>query len=207
MSQSEAMLPLEEARSEDELGKLRIPAHVDHWDEYFLHIAVVVSIKSKDPRCCVGAVIVSEDNIVLSTGFNGLARGVYDDEEILQDAREKINVICHAEANAILNAARVGARLEGATIYVSKFPCIACCNLIIQAGIKRIYTHDKEFWKDDPFDQDHSRKERVLHETHIRVDAPFHPSFRPEAPIVVPKKDPTPVGEIHSKSKPISEAV
>src|SRR5580700_4442881 len=86
-------------------GGSKVPDHVETWDDYFLNIAKVVSIKSKDPRCPVGAVIVSEDHIILSTGFNGMARGVHDDEEILADAVEKINVICHAENNAISNAA------------------------------------------------------------------------------------------------------
>jgi dCMP deaminase len=188
----EPLLPLSEPMPANEPEMLHVPVYVDTWDEYFMHMASVASIKSKDPKCPVGAVIVSKDNIILSTGFNGFARGVHDDEQILNDADEKLKVICHAEANAILNAARVGARVEGATIYVSKFPCLACCNAIIQAGIKRIYTHDHEFWKDDPFDQDHSRKERILHQTHIEVAAPFHPSFKPKAPITVPKKKPGP---------------
>lgn len=171
--------------------RMSIPVRVETWDDYFLNIAKVVSIKSKDPRCPVGAVIVSEDNIILSTGFNGMARGVHDDEAILADAVEKINVICHAENNAISNAARVGGRpLQGTTIYVTKFPCLACCNDIIQAGIKRICTHDDAFWDDDPADKDHSRKKRILHEAHILVHAPFHPAFKPAEQIVVPKRRP-----------------
>ena len=190
MADSQRTLPFTGEVSENKLKELRIPLIVDKWDEYFLYLASVASIKSKDPRCSVGAVIVSRDNIVLSTGFNGFARGVYDDEETLQNADEKLKVICHAEANAILNAARVGARVEGTTIYVSKFPCLSCCNSIIQAGIKRIYTHDGEFWKDDPFDKDHTRKIRVLHEAHIDVVAPYHPTFQPQAQITVPKRKP-----------------
>jgi dCMP deaminase len=156
MSETEPTLPLSGALEADaESPRIDIPAHVDNWDGYFLNIAKAVSIKSKDPKCPVGAGIVSEDNVVLSTGFNGLARGVHDDEQTLLDADEKLRVICHAENNAIMNAARVGGRpLQGSTIYVTKFPCLACCNAIIQAGIKRIYTHDNEFWKDDAVDQD-----------------------------------------------------
>jgi dCMP deaminase len=170
---------------------LSIPCQVDTWDQYFLYIATVVSIKSKDPRCSVGAVIVSKDNVILSSGFNGMARGVYDDENTLLDADKKLKVICHAENNAIINAARVGGgSLQGATIYVTKFPCLACCNAIIQAGIKRIYTHDHEFWKDDLADKDGSWKARVLHEAGVKVDAPFHPKFTPPEPIMVPKKSP-----------------
>jgi dCMP deaminase len=190
MSKAQTTLPFTGTDPESQLEELHIPLRVDNWDEYFLYMASVASVKSKDPNCQVGAVIASKDNVILSTGFNGLARGVHDDKETLQDGDEKLKVICHAEANAILNAARVGARVEGATIYVSKFPCVSCCNAIIQAGVKRIYTHDPEFWKHDPFDKDHSRKKRILHEAHIEVDAPYHPTFRPQAQITVPKRKP-----------------
>jgi dCMP deaminase len=90
------------------------PERAESWDEYFLCIAEVVAIKSKDPRCSVGAVVASEDNVVLATGFNGLARKIYDDEGLLGDAEEKLKIICHAEANAIFNAARIGVSLHGA---------------------------------------------------------------------------------------------
>lgn len=172
-----------DAASESQPETFAIPVHVDTWDEYFLYIAKTASVKSKDPKCPVGAVIVSKDHILLSTGFNGLARGVYDEDKTLEDTDEKLKVICHAEDNAILNAARVGARLEGATIYVTKFPCLACCNAIIQAGIKRIYTHDDEFWGADPVDKDHTRKKRILRQAGIEVTAPYHPAFLPVAPI------------------------
>jgi dCMP deaminase len=172
-----------EALRETQDEMFTVPVHVDNWDEYFLYIAKTVSIKSKDPKCPVGAVIVSKDHILLSTGFNGLARGVYDDEKTLENADEKLKVICHAEDNAILNAARIGARLEGAAIYVTKFPCLACCNAIIQAGIKRLYTHDNEFWDDDLVDKDHTRKKKILHQAGIEVIAPYHAAFLPAAPI------------------------
>ncbi|MCU1271457.1 MAG: comEB [Acidobacteriaceae bacterium] len=188
MSIAKSVPPVSEASTPETQGRITIPDHVDRWDEYFLNMAKVVSIKSKDPKCPVGAVIVSDDNIVLSTGFNGLARGVHDDEEILLNADEKLKVICHAEHNAIMNASRIGIALQGAAIFVTKFPCLACCNSIIQAGITQIYTHDNEFWNDDPFDKDHSRKKRVLHEAHVKVDAPYHPEFKPTEQIVVRKK-------------------
>jgi dCMP deaminase len=190
VSEVQPVLPISSSSEpEAQPPRISIPAHVDNWDEYFLNIAKAVSIKSKDPKCPVGAVIVSQDNVILSTGFNGLARGVHDDEQTLLDAAEKLRVICHAEDNAIVNAARVGGRpLQDTTIYVTKFPCLACCNAIIQAGIKRIYTHDDSFWHDDPVDEDHSRKKRILHEARIEVDAPYHPTFRPSEQITVPKK-------------------
>ena len=187
----EPKLPLAPLENQAEPARLSVPPQVDNWDEYFLYVAKVISIKSKDPKCPVGAVIVSPDNVILSTGFNGLARGVYDDDQTLLNADEKLRIICHAENNAIMNAARVGGRpLQSSTIYVTKFPCLACCNAIIQAGISRIYTHDEWFWNDDPLDADHSRKKRVLHEARIGVDAPFNPAFKPTEQITVPKKPP-----------------
>jgi dCMP deaminase len=180
--------PAETTEAPAQEERFTIPAHVDRWDEYFLNIAKAVSIKSKDPKCPVGAVIASGDNILLTTGFNGLARGVHDDEQTLMDADEKLRVICHAENNAIMNAARMGVALLGASIYVTKFPCLACCNAIIQSGIKKIYTHDDCFWNDDPFDKEHSRKKQILHDARIEVNAPFHPAFKPTEQIMVPKR-------------------
>jgi dCMP deaminase len=204
MSDARTTLPLSSSpEPKKKPRRISIPASVDNWDEYFLNIAKVVSIKSKDPKCPVGAVIASQDSIVLSTGFNGLARGVHDSDQILLDAAEKLKVICHAENNAIMNAARIGCHpLQGTTIYVTKFPCLACCNAIIQAGVKRIYTHDKEFWNDDPADADHSRKMRLLREAHIEVDAPYHPAFMPTEQIVVPKKSPGKETGVPKKASP-----
>ena len=191
----EPVLPLLQAPPE----RISIPAHVDTWDEYFLNMALTASIKSKDPRCPVGAAITTADHDLLSTGFNGLARGVHDDDALLADVEEKLRVICHAEQNAIVNAARIGVSLKGATIYVTKFPCLACCNLIIQAGIKRVYTHDNEFWKDDPLDKDHSRKPKLLHQAGVEVDAPFHPVFTPAERVLVPKKAATISGVVERR--------
>ena len=128
----------------------------------------------------------------ISTGFNGLARRIYDDERLLADAEEKLKVICHAEANAIFNAARMGVALHSASIFVTEFPCLSCCNAIIQAGITRIYTHDNRYWDDDPLDSDHHHKRAVLKQAGLRVDAPFHPEYIPSQPITLkqPRKAP-----------------
>jgi dCMP deaminase len=165
------------------LRRRKADRNIDDWNEYFLLISQTVARKSKDPRCRVGAIIVSPDKLVISTGFNGLARGVYDNDSILSDVDEKLPWICHAEFNAIVNASRMGVALKGASIYVTKFPCLACCNAIVQAGIKRIYTHDDKYWDDDPADGDHKRKKALLKQSSIHVDAPFHPDFTPHEPV------------------------
>jgi dCMP deaminase len=156
------------------------PEAIDTWEHYWLEMAVTAARKSKDPKCRVGAVIVRDD-LVLSTGFNGFARQVFDDPGLLEDPEEKLKWICHAEQNAVHNAARLGVRLEGATIFVTKFPCLACCNAIIQAGIREIHTHDSKYWNDDPADGDHTRKRSTLRQARIKVTAPFHPDYAPKA--------------------------
>lgn len=148
------------------------------WEGYFMRLATAVAAKSKDPKCRVGAVICSPDNVVISTGFNGFARGVFDDPSTLIDGDEKLKWICHAETNAIANAARGGAGLRGAHIYVTKFPCLACLNMIIQAGLARVCTHDHEFWDGDEADSDGAIKTRVIHQTRLEVVAPWHPAFK-----------------------------
>jgi dCMP deaminase len=154
---------------------------IEDWDEYFLAIAEIVACKSKDTNCQVGAVLVTPDSVVISTGYNGFARGVFDSENLLKDTDEKFKWICHAEVNAIWNAGRLGVPLKGCSIYVNKFPCFSCCNAIVQSGISRIYTHDPKYWGDDPFDPGHSRKRSLLKQSALKVEAPFHPDFRPNA--------------------------
>ena len=116
------------------------------WDEYFMGVALLASMRSKDPSTQVGACIVGPDNIILSTGYNGFPRGCSDDE--FPWAREgaetetKYPFVVHAELNAILNAG--GKSLRGARIYVALFPCNECAKAIIQAGIREVvYLSDK----------------------------------------------------------------
>jgi dCMP deaminase len=132
----------------------------------------------------VGATITS-DNLVISTGFNGLARGINDDEDVYDNKDEKLRLICHAEFNAIMNASQTGIALKGASIYVTKFPCLTCWNAIIQAGIEKVYTEDTEYWKNDPLDgqsqsNPHSRTKELIRQSSINVVAPNHPDFESE---------------------------
>ena len=116
------------------------------WDEYFMGIALLSSYRSKDPNTQVGACIVSPEHRILSMGYNGMPLGCDDDDfpwEREGDLKDtKYAYITHSELNAILNYR--GGSLEGATIYVSLFPCNECAKAIIQSGIKRIvYRSDK----------------------------------------------------------------
>ena len=108
------------------------------WDEYFMGVAKMSALRSKDPNTQVGACIVSNDNKILSMGYNGLPRGCSDDE--FPWAREgapldnKYMYTAHSELNAILNYR--GGSLDNAKMYVTLFPCNECAKAIIQAGIK-----------------------------------------------------------------------
>ncbi len=114
------------------------------WDEYFMGIAMLAARRSKDPSTQVGACIVSQDNIIISTGYNGMPKGCSDDEfPWNRDGEEnKYPYVVHAELNAILNAN--GRDLRGSRIYVALFPCNECAKAIIQSGIKEVvYLSDK----------------------------------------------------------------
>jgi len=114
------------------------------WDEYFMGIAMLAARRSKDPNTQVGACIVSKDNIILSTGYNGMPKGCSDDEFPWERTgpETKYPYVVHAELNAILNAH--GRDLQGSRIYVALFPCNECAKAIIQSGVKEVlYLSDK----------------------------------------------------------------
>ena len=119
------------------------------WDEYFMGVALLSGRRSKDPSTQVGACIVSQDNKILSMGYNGFPKGCSDDEFPWAKENEKEDPYnskyfysTHSELNAILNYR--GGSLEGSKLYVTLFPCNECAKAIIQSGIKTIvYREDK----------------------------------------------------------------
>ncbi len=117
------------------------------WDEYFMAVAKLAGMRSKDPSSQVGCCIVSPDNKILSMGYNGFPRGCSDDEfpweREGEDEDTKYPYVVHSELNAILNYR--GGSLEGAKLYVSLFPCNECAKAIIQAGIKTIVYDDDKY--------------------------------------------------------------
>ncbi len=115
-----------------------------NWDEYFMGIAALAAKRSKDPSTQVGACIVSADNIIISTGYNGMPKGCSDDEFPWEREGEQTKYphVVHAELNAILNAN--GRDLRDSRLYVALFPCNECAKAIIQSGVKEvIYLSDK----------------------------------------------------------------
>ena len=119
------------------------------WEEYFMAVAKLSAMRSKDPSTQVGACIVSNSNRILSVGYNGAPNGFNDDEfpwvrEADNNLDTKYPYVCHAELNAILNYRGSKKDLENAKLYVDLFPCNECAKIIIQSGIKEIvYLSDK----------------------------------------------------------------
>lgn len=114
----------------------------DIWNRRFLELASFISNWSKDPSTKVGAVIVDCNRRIISTGYNGFPIGVSDDQERLENRDFKYKAILHAEENAIMFARK---DLSRCSLYVSSLPpCSHCASLIIQSGIKNVYTWEQE---------------------------------------------------------------
>ena len=126
------------------------------WDEYFMGIAKLAAMRSKDPNTQVGCCIVSRDNRILSIGYNGAPNGFDDDH--FPWGREghrldtKYMYVCHGELNAILNYRGNTSDFKDGKIYVRYFPCNECAKAIIQAGIKEViysYSYDYDNHSDE----------------------------------------------------------
>ena len=119
------------------------------WDEHFMGIAMLSAMRSKDPNTQVGACIVSSEHKILSMGYNGFPVGCSDDAFPWVREGEENKYFCttHSELNAILNYR--GGSLEGASIYVTLFPCNECAKAIIQSGIREV-VYDSDKYADTP---------------------------------------------------------
>ena len=110
------------------------------WDEYFMGVAKLAGLRSKDPNSQVGSCIVSPDNKILSIGYNGFPRGCSDDvfpwTEKANELDTKYFIVTHSELNAILNYR--GGSLEGSKIYVPLFPCNECSKRLSKAELERL---------------------------------------------------------------------
>jgi dCMP deaminase len=148
------------------------------WDEYFMNIAREVSTRATCDRKHVGAVIV-RDKSILATGYNGSIRGLghCDEEGHLMEEGHCVRTV-HAEANAIVQAAKHGNRIEGAGIYVTASPCWQCFRLIANAGLVRIAFG--EFYRDQRIFEFSKRIGLEL----VDMSAYFKAKFSPEAPKV-----------------------
>ncbi len=140
------------------------------WDDRFMRLAEHVSTWSKDRGRHVGAVIVGPDNEIRATGYNGLPRGVNDDveERHSKQNQEKYLWACHAESNAIFNAARVGVPVKSCRLYATLAPCIDCTKAIIQSGIAEIITYKPDL-NDPQWGEGYKRVQIMLKEAGVKV--------------------------------------
>lgn len=120
------------------------------WDEYFMSLAHLSAMRSKDPNTQVGACIVNEKKKVVGIGYNGLPFGCEDDEFPWERDGEfldtKYPYVVHAELNAILNST---SNLDNCSIYVSLFPCNECAKAIIQSGITSVIYESNKYGETD----------------------------------------------------------
>lgn len=125
-----------------------------NWDKRFIDLAEHIANWSKDPSRKIGAIIVDKDNRIISTGYNGFAKGIEDTQERLENKDIKRSLMIHAEENAILHARQ---NLSDCKIYIYGYCCcVHCASLLIQTGIKEvIYKNSNkdnivsEFWKEN----------------------------------------------------------
>ncbi|MGP1507371.1 MAG: deoxycytidylate deaminase [Sphaerochaeta sp.] len=117
------------------------------WDEYFMSVAALSSMRSKDPNTQVGACIVNQDRKIVGTGYNGFPTGCSDDllpwARVGKPLETKYPFVCHAELNAILNS--ISRDLRDCTLYVVMFPCNECAKAIIQSGIREVVYRDNKY--------------------------------------------------------------
>ena len=114
------------------------------WDQLYITMCYLIGMRSRDEHTHVGSVIVDADNVLVSTGYNSLSRGIETDDDnkrLSREGGEKYFWVEHAERNAIYNAARRGTVLKGCKIYVPWTPCADCARAIIQTGIAEVVVH------------------------------------------------------------------
>lgn len=137
------------------------------WHDYFMNMAILASSRSKDRSTKVGALIVN-DRVIVSTGYNGFPRGVNDDIEERHTRPLKYEYTSHAEENAILNAARIGAKVAGSDIYVTWNPCARCSRAIIQSQIKTVYILDTPI--PDRWKMEFETSREMLNEAGVKIE-------------------------------------
>ncbi len=145
----------------------------EKWDRRFIDLALHISGWSKDPSTKVGCVVVGEDREIRSTGFNGFPRGIDDSMERLEDRELKYPLICHAEENAIIHAARIGISLKDCTAYVTWPPCTRCARSLIQAGVVEVvYPGNIEI--PDRWIEDFERSDSMMKEAGVITRSTTH---------------------------------
>jgi len=135
------------------------------WDSLFMSMVYLIAMKSKDVSTHVGAVVVDDNHIVRSMGYNGLPRGINDNISIRQERPEKYFWYEHAERNAIYNRTLP---LDGCTMYTNGAPCSDCVRAIIQSGIKEVVI-DKKWDNDTKWSESCDVGNVMFNEANVRV--------------------------------------
>lgn len=113
------------------------------WDQLYFTMCYLISMRSRDPNTHFGSVITDADNVLVSTGYNSLPRGIEPDADgkRMDRKQDKYAWMEHAERNAIYNAARRGTQLKGCVLYITSTPCMDCARAIVQTGIAKVKIH------------------------------------------------------------------
>lgn len=147
-------------------------ANTPTWDMYFISLAHLAAMRSKDTSTKVGAVIVGPDYEIRTTGYNGFPRKLNDTIPERYIAPHKYMWTEHAERNAIYNAARCGISLKNCVLYVTWFPCHDCARAIISVGVTKVVVH-KDFEvacpASDNWDDSHKVSKEMLAEAGIEI--------------------------------------
>lgn len=136
------------------------------WDKRMMEYAWHVASWSKDPVTQVGCVLVKGKNDILSQGFNGFPKGVYDYPVRYANKDMKRCMVVHAERNAIILAKT---DLTGATAYVTRKPCCVCTGMLIQAGVRKIVTHEPDNDLKLKHKFDYECADQMIYETHTKL--------------------------------------
>jgi dCMP deaminase len=133
-----------------------------NWKDYFGNIAQQVKLKSKDVNTQIGAVVVGENNEIVSTGYNSFPRGINDEIVERQERPEKYYWFEHAERNALYNAALIGVSTKGCTMYLTcGVPCSDCARGIINSGIKKVVCEKTDTTKGSQWSE-HSKRSLIM---------------------------------------------
>jgi len=136
------------------------------WDDYFMNLVYLLAMRSKDASTRYGAVIVNNNNRIISTGYNGFAQGINDNVPERQERPEKYFWFIHAELNAIINAKT---DTEGFKMYVNGMPCTGCANAIINAGLKKVIIDSVWDKPTDKWDAEFERVHQLFFEAKIEI--------------------------------------
>ena len=141
-----------------------------NWSRRYLELADHISKWSKDMSRGVGAVIVDDDNRVVSFGYNGFPSGVNDSIEERHVRPAKYDWTVHAEENAVVNAARIGASTKNTVIYLNLFPCARCSGLIINAGVKKVVCSKSPDFSDSKYGDEFRVSYEKLQEAGVEIE-------------------------------------